>query len=316
MGRTLRPYLPGSFFHLTARTQDRVCWFDAPEIKDRVECFIQRGLEECDVELICYVVMNNHIHVVARQHRDPVWRLMQSVLRRTSLLIRARTDVDGHIFSRRYAHRVCTSAAHLRTWIRYVHRNPIEAGYCTVAWKYKWSSDRHWRGVRSASQAARPRVNPLREIFGSVRGLSQIELCARYREYVDADTFPEERLPCAAADDHWDELCKSRLAVVNKSRRDLRDVIDDAIADICPDLDIGMLRVFRGTRISDIRKRMVVQAASAGYPGCEIARYLHVSESTVSRTIRDWRKRTPNIRLWDGLQEPQNRSASSDGTSC
>lgn len=292
MGRALRPYLPGSFFHLTARTQDRVYWFERPDIKDRLECFIRYGLEECDVELTSYVIMDNHIHMVARQHTDPVWRLMQSVLRRTSLYIRAAFNVDGHVFSRRYAHRVCTDSTHLRTWIRYVHRNPIEAGRCTAASDYKWSSDRQWRAIINSSALSGPRVNALRDIFGSVACLSEVELCARYAEYVDAETFPEEGFPSRAGDAHWDEMCKSRLPVANKSRPDLRDVIGDAIAAICPDLNVSMLRVFRGARISDIRKRLVVRAASAGYRGCEIARYLHISESTVSRTIHTWRKRS------------------------
>lgn len=292
MGRALRPYLPGSFFHLTARTQGRVCWFEDPEIKDRLEDFIRSGLEECDVELTAFVIMGNHLHVVARQHRDPIWRLMQAVLRRTSLFIRSAFDVDGHVFSRRYAHRVCTSSTHLRTWIRYVHRNPVEAGLCGAASEYAWSSDRQWRAVIRSTGAQGPRVNSLREIFGSLPGQSQIELCARYAEYVDAETFPEEQLPCTAGDDLWDEMCKSRLAVANKRRRDLRDVIQDAITRISPDLDVGMLRVFQGAKISEIRKRLIVSASSAGHRGCEIARYLHISESTVSRTIRDWRRRS------------------------
>src|SRR4026207_1218033 len=100
MGRAFRPYLPGSFFHLTARTQDRVHWFRSRWMKDQVVDFLANAIEQCDTDLYAFVIMHNPLPLVVRQHNDPVTRLMQPLLRGTALLVCRVFPVDGHVFSR------------------------------------------------------------------------------------------------------------------------------------------------------------------------------------------------------------------------
>src|SRR5688500_16361304 len=137
MARARRPYLPGAFFHLTTRTQDKVHWFAADRTKDIIAGYIADAADGCDVDLVAHAIMDNHVHLVVRQNCDPLARLMQPILRRCALLVQRSCGVDGHVFARRYRHRVCRTAEELRYCIGYVHRNPLKADSCVDPAEYR-----------------------------------------------------------------------------------------------------------------------------------------------------------------------------------
>lgn len=303
MARTRRPYLPGAFFHLTARTQDKVHWFEAPHTKDLIVGFIADAVQACDVDLIAFAVMDNHIHVMVRQRTAPLSALMQPILRRIALLVQRSVPVDGHIFSRKFRHRVCRNAEELRYCIGYVHRNPYEAGLCRDHADYPWCS--HYDYVRTDpgpfDLMRRPTLWTPLEIFGRTATRSPDDLRLDYLLYVkemdDASANGQTRTPFAIhGDAYWSELCTFEMpcgenAPASPARLDLRDVVLIGIRRLCPELDTAKVRLYRGTAISRIKAQLVEQAGSAGYRGCDIARYLHMSEARVSKILKQQRLR-------------------------
>lgn len=303
MARTRRPYLPGAFFHLTARTQDRVRWFEPPHIKDLIVGYIADAVQACDIDLTAFTVMDNHVHILVRQRSAPLSALMQPILRRTALLIQRSVSVDGHVFSRKFRHRVCRNAEELRYCIGYVHRNPHAAGMCSDHAAYPWSS--HCDYIRTASthfdHMRRPRLWMPRELFARNPVQSSDAARADYLMYIkemdEASALERTRAPIPIHGDAcWAELCAIRTrsgenAPGCPARLDLRDVVHIGIRRLCPELDIATVRSYRGTAITQIRTRLVEQAGSAGYRGCDIARYLHMSEARVSKILKQQRLR-------------------------
>lgn len=284
MARSLRPYAPGSFFHLMARTQNRALFFDRAATKDRIVEFIFKAIGETDTRVCAFVVMDNHLHLVVRQGADPLARLMQSILRRCALLVQRERDVEGHVFERKYHHVACRDPDTLRTWIRYVHRNPVKALYCTSPADYAWSSHHWWAQTKLAS--ARPQLLILPGLFATSAGESSRALCANYSAFVDAaivsNVWP------GYLNDAWTAM-QNQVEVgkwTARPRQDLAVVIETGLKELCPDADIEMVRVLPGAFFTAVRRQLVERAAKGGHKGCKIARYLHMSESSVSRIVR------------------------------
>jgi hypothetical protein len=56
---------------------------------------------------------------------------------------------EGHLFRGRYKAFLVQVERYLLALIRYIHRNPVEAGLCFAPGRYEWSSDRYYRGERA-----------------------------------------------------------------------------------------------------------------------------------------------------------------------
>jgi REP element-mobilizing transposase RayT len=279
-----------------------VHWFAADNVKDIIAEYIADAVEACDADLVAHVIMDNHLHLIVRQNRDPLARLMQPIVRRCALLVQRWSDVDGHIFARKFRHRVCRTAEELRYCIGYVHRNPLKAGSCADPARYRWCS--HASYTRPVAfrhpQFRSPRLFIPRELYAREKRQNVEELCDDYVTYLSemeaAAMLGGSRIPFPMhGDSYWPELCTiSPFAAgvgVHQARMDLRDVVQAGIRQFCPELDISSVRTFKGAQMTAIRTQLIERAGLAGYRGCEIARYLHVSESLVSKTLKRYRLR-------------------------
>ncbi len=61
MARIARPYLPGTIFHVTARTQGHAAWF-TPDVRDSITAFMASAITGSDARLLAFAVMPNHLH--------------------------------------------------------------------------------------------------------------------------------------------------------------------------------------------------------------------------------------------------------------
>ena len=277
-------------------------WFASDNTKDIVAGYIADAVEACDVDLVAYAIMDNHLHLLVRQKCDPLSRLMQPILRRCALLVQRSVEVDGHVFSRRFRHRVCRTAEELRYCIGYVHRNPIKAGSCVDLAEYPWCSHTAYASgaLLDDTQTRSPHLFIPREIYAREKRQNVEELCDDYLTYLDEMEVAAALGISRAAfpmhgDAHWSELCSvTRLVADNPNpcaRMDLRDVVQIGIHQLCPELDISLVRTFKGVQMTAIRTELIERASAAGHRGCDIARYLHVSEATVSKVVKRQRLR-------------------------
>ena len=291
MGRTRRPYLPGAFFHLVARTQEKIHWFTEPA-KDRIVEIIGDAVESSRTDLSAYVVMDNHLHVVVQQNEAPLSSFMHPVIRRTALAVKKHWYIDGHVFSRRFRDKEIESASHLRYVIPYVHCNPWRAGMCMPD-KYPWSSR---RAYIAASVAGDPRVTALRPLYAVGPNRTEAQLTDDYisfeREYM---AHADDLCPLFGfGDAYWSTLrSQARVGTGPVKRLDLRDVVKAGINHYVPGIDLQTLRTSRSLTIRRARAMIVVDAAFWEHRGCDIARYLHMSESRVSEIIRGMPERPP-----------------------
>lgn len=112
-----------------------------------VETWMRFDFERYD--LIAWVVMPNHVHVLIRQYEQaPLGKIVQSWKTYTGKRIaeelrRAgarRSDDTGPVWMRDYWDRFIRNEDHLQKAIRYIHHNPVKAGLVTEEVQWPWSS--------------------------------------------------------------------------------------------------------------------------------------------------------------------------------
>jgi REP-associated tyrosine transposase len=138
--RKLRPPVPG-IYHVGTRTVDKrdfsfaddygcVFWLD----------LVSRVIER--LEWICwaFVVMGTHYHLLVD---TPKGNLSLGIQFLNGVYAQRYNKVVGrygHLFSERFFSREIDGTDDLIAAVRYIARNPVEAGHCVDAADWKWSS--------------------------------------------------------------------------------------------------------------------------------------------------------------------------------
>lgn len=187
MARLPRYGVPGQPQHLIQRGNNRAPIFFAPEDYGfYVEC-LRDGCAKYDCAIHAYVLMTNHVHLVATpDSADGLSKLMQSVGRRYVQYVNFTYRRSGTLWEGRYKATPIDTDGYLLTCYRYIEMNPVRAGMVSHPREYRWSSYRHH---------AEGRADPLVTEHGSYRSLARSEAERRqayralFRSGLDDDTL-------------------------------------------------------------------------------------------------------------------------------
>ena len=302
--------MPGVVFHLNARTQDGKPRF-GPAVRSRIRGLIGDALGSSDARVLAYAVMSNHLHVVLQQGRWSLGRVMQPLLRRVALLVHSLEGTQGHVFERPFHDRACMDPHHVRNAIVYVHLNPVRAGIVDRPSDYRWSSHDLYAELSADTRVPVHVATGLR-LFAPHPDATHAELSQGYQRYL-AWRLERDRLLAAAADSDVDPLPEpdefrvtgpwgrvyaplfptrppggAVRADPEAQERDLRDIAirTFAMSDPAPGVHLDQVRsACRLAELVRIRRRMVWHMAQAGHRGCDIARYMRVSDQCVSAIL-------------------------------
>jgi putative transposase len=143
MPRRHRIVPPNSILHVTNRGNDRRVIFPESVDYGSFLVLLREARERYVVELYAYCLMPNHFHLVVRaKDRDEISAYMHYVEREHACDLRAcaRSRGWGHVFQRRYWHRIVERDGPLFTVMRYVEANPVRAGLVEWGHEWEWSS--------------------------------------------------------------------------------------------------------------------------------------------------------------------------------
>lgn len=96
--------------------------------------------EECEMSILSYCLMGNHVHLLLRESKDNLSQFMKKIKVSHALYFNKKYNRVGHLFQDRFKSKVVLSEAYLVACSSYIHRNPVEAGLAVSPEKYRWSS--------------------------------------------------------------------------------------------------------------------------------------------------------------------------------
>jgi putative transposase len=141
MPRLPRYFLPDTPQHVIQRGNNRDALFRGPSDFVFYKACLRSASSKHGVVIHAYVLMTNHVHLVATPARtDSLPRMMQSLGRVYVKHFNASNERTGTLLEGRYKAAVIQTDEYLLTCMRYVELNPVRAGMVTAPDDYDWSS--------------------------------------------------------------------------------------------------------------------------------------------------------------------------------
>ena len=153
MARPLRIDFPGAFHHVTNRGARRQDIFYCQEDRLAFLRLIAKAHQRFDIVVHSFCLMTNHIHLIIK---TPEGGLSQALHLIESTYVQGfnrRHGLDGPLLKGRFYSQLIQEDLYLKLAVRYVERNPLEAGLVKHPINYPWSSYRLFAGGPAAMPA-------------------------------------------------------------------------------------------------------------------------------------------------------------------
>ena len=149
MGRKSREWYENSYYHITCRGNHRNDLFreqgDFEEYINLIRFYLKK-IEDPGIEMICYCLMDNHVHLVMRMGQQPLGIFMHRLNLGYARYFNDKYNYIGHLFQDRFFAELITEDRQLLEASRYVHLNPVRAQMVATPLEYRWSSYKSFIG--------------------------------------------------------------------------------------------------------------------------------------------------------------------------
>lgn len=322
MPRLARLDAPGVLHHVMGRGIERKEIFfndgDRADFLDRLSAIVEQGA----MHVYAWVLMPNHFHLLCKTANQPLAWSMRKLLTGYVVNFNRRHRRHGHLFQNRYKSIVCQEDRYLKELVRYIHLNLLRAGlvnHTDELCHHPWSGH---SALLGNVQRKWQDTDYVLAYFGSDRHRRR-----NYRRYVEHGAAMGRRPDLIGGGlvrslGGWSEVLALRSRG-EKPASDQRILGDDAfVQNVISDLDDTVKKNLRlsGRRMdvkelsrmvcrkyaisigelrSGSRRRVVVEARGAiswiavrelGYSGADVARYLGVTNSCVTRLVASGKK--------------------------
>ena len=148
MARMSRLAVAGYPHHLIQRGNNRAAIFLDDEDRARYLGLLRAAATAAGVALHAYVLMTNHVHLLATPAAgDALSRMMQALGRNYVGWFNHRHGRSGTLWEGRFRSGLVEGDAHVLGCMRYIELNPVRAGMVRAPADYRWSSARHHLGL-------------------------------------------------------------------------------------------------------------------------------------------------------------------------
>lgn len=190
MARRRRACPAGVPEHVIQRGNDRRICFGCDEDFAAYAHWLREAAERFEVGIHAWVLMTNHVHLLATPERENgLSRMMQQLGRRYVRYFNHRYGRSGTLWEGRFKACLVQESGYLLGCYRYIELNPVRAGMVVDPAEYRWSSYRaNALGVESTLCTPHPEYLALGEGDGRLGAYR-----ALFRPHVDEDLVAEIR---------------------------------------------------------------------------------------------------------------------------
>jgi putative transposase len=150
MARQPRLTLTGYPHHIIQRGNNRQAIFGGVADYQALMGLLREAAQQCKVAIHSYVLMTNHLHLLATPQDDVGLPLMMQHLGRSYVRLFNKTyQRSGTLFEGRYKSSLIQTERYLLACMVYIDLNPVRAGMVAQPQDYPWSSYGHYAGLRT-----------------------------------------------------------------------------------------------------------------------------------------------------------------------
>jgi len=140
MARQLRIEYEGAYYHVLSRGNNQQVIFLSDHDRNTFLQMLARQSERFEVDIIAYVLMDNHYHLLLRTNRANLSKSMQWLGTTYTTIFNLCHSRKGHLFQGRFKSILVENESYLMQLSCYIHRNPLRAGLVGRLLDYPWSS--------------------------------------------------------------------------------------------------------------------------------------------------------------------------------
>ena len=178
MARSARDWVAGAIYHVFSRGSNRQAIFLNDGDYGEFEMLLSSAFRKHELDCFGWSLMPNHWHGVVRCPQGGLSRFMREVNHRYALRFDLRWGRTAHVFANRFGAVLQTTERQFLGTLRYVVRNPVEAGICASPFDARWTSFAATAGIAPAPEYLR--VDQILDCFGRYRDAAR----RRYIQFV------------------------------------------------------------------------------------------------------------------------------------
>jgi len=176
MAREIREWVVDAIYHLFSRGSNRQAIFLNDGDYVDFEMIFASAVRKHELDCFGWSLMPNHWHGVMRCPPVGLSPFMKEVNHRYALRFDRRWGRTAHLFTNRFGAVLQTTERQFLGTLRYVVRNPVEAGICSSPYDTRWTSFAATAGIAPAPEYLR--LDQILECFSKDRAAAR-------RRYVD-----------------------------------------------------------------------------------------------------------------------------------
>ena len=138
-----RVWYEDAAYHITVRGNHRNDIFRDDEDFQYYLTVIEEALlyyGKYNYQLICYCLMDNHVHLMIKTDDKPLANLISRISSIYTRYFNKKYNYIGHLFQDRYYSELIEDDKQMLETSRYVHLNPVKAKMVETPSEYRWSS--------------------------------------------------------------------------------------------------------------------------------------------------------------------------------
>ncbi|MCZ7588193.1 MAG: transposase [Gaiella sp.] len=140
MARSPRAWVEGAIYHVFARGSNRQAIFLNEGDYIEFDMLLAAAIRKHRLDTFGWSLMPNHWHGIFRCPPGGLSEFMQRLNQRYALRFDRRWGRTAHVFDNRFGAVLQKTGEQFRTTVRYVARNPVEAGLCSSPFDARWTS--------------------------------------------------------------------------------------------------------------------------------------------------------------------------------
>lgn len=191
MPRQARKISESGYYHVMIRGNNKEYIFETPQDKGKFMKIFKEKIKFNDVAVAAYCLMGNHFHLVAKAEMEELAEFMKKTTVSYAAYYNLNRDRVGHVFQGRFRSETIETSQYLLGVVRYVHRNPLEAGLVERIEDWPWSS---YTEYTAKSRLLDDQVKKtVAALFGSIKGFKETHKDWDNNEYMDIAEVMKKR---------------------------------------------------------------------------------------------------------------------------
>jgi REP element-mobilizing transposase RayT len=146
VARTARIEHAGGVHHVTAKSPSRRLLFHDDQDRQWYLQLLATEIQLRGWRLFSYCLLSNHLHLLLETPHPDLGEGFKRIHEQFAVRINRSRSEGGHLFGARFYNKLVYSQRHLVACLRYIARNPVDAGICRLPREWPWGAHRALAG--------------------------------------------------------------------------------------------------------------------------------------------------------------------------